>query len=190
MSDTIRLDWDRYALITELACRYHESNHQLGKTHLQKMVYLLQEIWNVDCGYSFEIYTYGPFDAQLLTDLDFCEAIGAVQIQFRRNPYASYDITPGPEETATRRRGADFLSVSGPALDGAIEDFGRLSAKELELRATIVFVDREAKSGGIANRRSELVDTVRRLKPCFTVDHIDAALKDLEAKGHIVSVNA
>ena len=51
MVNTMRLNadisWDRYALIVEIIERFHKANFRLGKTALQKMIYLLQKSFGV-----------------------------------------------------------------------------------------------------------------------------------------------
>lgn len=43
---------------------------QFGKTVLQKLVYLLTTIYVVPTGYEHTLYTYGPFSAELASDVE------------------------------------------------------------------------------------------------------------------------
>ena len=82
MGCTINIPWHRYALIAELTQRLEGKSSQFGKTSLQKMIYLLQELSGVTTNYQFSLYTHGPFTGQLLGDLDLVEALGAVRVQY------------------------------------------------------------------------------------------------------------
>jgi hypothetical protein len=62
-------DWDRYALIVDLAERLHGYG-KLGKKALQKLVYLLQKLEDVPAGYRFRFFTYGLFADDLAFALD------------------------------------------------------------------------------------------------------------------------
>ena len=78
MACSINTPWHRYALVAELTSRLEGKSPWFGKTALQKLVYILQEAFDVDCGYDFQLYTHGPFTSQLLADLDLAESFGAV----------------------------------------------------------------------------------------------------------------
>ena len=49
----------------------------LGRTAIVKLPYLFQELYGVSLGYDFRLYTYGPFDSDVLHDLGSAESLGA-----------------------------------------------------------------------------------------------------------------
>jgi len=104
-----KIPWSRYALLAELMhrCPYH------GSTALQRMVFLLQELYGVALGYRFSLYAHGPVSADLLMDLALVESIGPDAL-----------------------RGKVDAAIYEP-LEKLIADFGFYSTKDLELRATI-----------------------------------------------------
>src|SRR5450759_734982 len=106
VSNVPGVPWDRYALIADLARRLDGISPQFGKTALEKLVYFLQEVYAVDCGYDFELYSYGPYSAQLLSDLDMVKGFGAVAVE---RTSAGYDIKPAAEADAVRARAKEFL---------------------------------------------------------------------------------
>ena len=57
MRDNLQIPWEQYGLIVDLTQRLKDKRPQLGKTALQKLVYLLQHVYNVECGYDFSLYT-------------------------------------------------------------------------------------------------------------------------------------
>jgi uncharacterized protein YwgA len=83
MKTDFEIPYDRYALIAELA---HRSD-SLGRTSLQKKIYLLQTLFYVNLGYDFTLYTYGPFTSEILSDLDVAEAMGAVRVNSVASSY-------------------------------------------------------------------------------------------------------
>jgi len=181
----IDLSWERYGLIAELAFRLKNKRVQFGKTALQKIVYLLQELYNVKCGYDFSLYAYGPFSKELLNDLDLVEALGGVEVQYVISGTGGYHIEPGKKNDWIREKARDFLDAHGSAFDKVIDEFGSLGARELELRATIVYADRSLQRAGQNPSRQEFISLIKQLKPLFGIEAIEEALGDLEKKGFV-----
>ena len=176
MKTTFEIPYQRYALIGEVAQRANSP----GRTALQKYLYLLQSVAGAEPLYDFSIYTYGPFSSQVMADLDVAEAIGVVQIA--RTNYG-YAINPGPEANRIRALAEDFLEPLKGNLDKLFKDFGGFSAKELELRSTIIYVFQELKKTN--HPLTELADTVHEIKPGFTIAHINDAINDLSKLGYV-----
>ncbi|MCG6535766.1 MAG: SocA family protein [Syntrophales bacterium LBB04] len=185
MGCTIDTPWHRYALIAELAQRLQAQSPQFGKTSLQKMIYLLQELKGVPIGYQFCLYTHGPFAAQLLGDLDLVEALGAVKVQYIISGFGGYQISPGNECESIRCKASEFLKENKEAIDEVVNEFGKYSAKELELRSTIVYLDRDVKRSNKNLNQDSFIGLVRKIKPRFNEDTIAKALEELEGKDYV-----
>jgi len=185
--DSLPIPWNRYGIIAELACRLKGASPQFGKTALQKSVYLLQALYGVDCGYDFSLYAYGPFCSDLLGDLDTTGTLGGVQVHALGWGLDGYQIEPGPRSDAIREKAKAFLgdATVQDALARLREDFGHFLAKDLELRSTIVYADRDLGRNGDQPSRDELARTVQQIKPRFSPKSIDAAIAELEGKGFL-----
>ena len=182
----VDVPWNRLGLIAELADRFHGVSPQFGKTALEKMAYFLQELYGIGIGYDFSLYTYGPFTSQLLHDLDFAEALGAVRVECVNSEIGGYTISAAPTASIVMGRAREFLGRQDvqAAITRLVEDFGGYSAKDLELRSTIVYIDRDALRRGCALNRDALADMVRDIKPYFSVGEILGAINELMVKGH------
>ena len=178
------IPWYRYALIAELAQRLETVKIQFGKTKLQKMIYFLQVIYGVDCGYDFELYSYGPFTSQLLGDLDQVEHFGCITVI--SNQWGYYDILPTNKASALRLKDEEFLSNqrTKAALDSLVETYGAMTAKDLELRATIVYVERDVRRKGNPANKTNVSRLVGQIKPKFSILEIDQAVEELNNRGH------
>jgi hypothetical protein len=175
--------WEQYAVIVELAIRMLERGERLGKTALQKYVYLLQTVYGIDCDYDFPLYTYGPFSTSLLGDLDAAEGLQGVTVKYLRD-INGYEILPGPKADVLKSKAREFLEGASPAIDRLLEEFGGFNARELELRATIVFADRDTRrKGGVTE--DEIVRIVHRIKPHFSQAVIRDAVRELAQAGHV-----
>lgn len=171
------IPWERYALVAELARRFEANRITLGKTVLQKIVFLLQRVFGIDCDYAYTLYTYGPYCADVARDLDIVEGFGGVLV--KDNLYGGYEIQPGSANDELRRRGAEFLGQIQDSLDQLIADYGRASAKDLELRSTIIYMANPGRSN------KELIRLVHDVKPHFSTAQIEAAYRELDEKGYL-----
>lgn len=180
----LNFPWKRYALIVALAKAFQRTGVPLGKTALQKLVYFLESVFGVDAGYEFSLYTYGPFCVELLHDLDVAEAIGGVRVDYDAT-LNWYQISPGPRADWIEDRGREFLDNVASAIDEVVSDYGRSTAKELELHATVVFSHRQAQSSGSMPQDEELVDEVHEIKPHFDRHEIFRAVRQLRMLGYL-----
>src|SRR5882672_2364576 len=176
MKTTFEIPYQRYALIGEVAQRAGSP----GRTALQKYLYLLQSVLGSEPLYDFSMYTYGPFSSQVLSDLDIAEAMGAVQVA--RTNYG-YAISPGPEAKRITGLASDFLEPLKSNLDKLFKDFGQFSAKELELRSTIIYASQDLEKAG--RPQTDLSGTVQEIKPGFTRNQIDQAIDELSKLGYV-----
>lgn len=165
--------WDQYGLIAELTLKLKEVSPQFGKTVLQKLVYILQEIYRVPCGYDYILYNYGPYSEVLADDLSFFASMDGVKIDWSRR--WGYEIKEADKTAHFRKKGEEFLSKYASQINEVIEKFGGMNAKELELRSTIIYVSKEEPL-----EEKDLLNRVKEIKPHFSVAEIDSAYKELK----------
>lgn len=187
MSNNLNIPWHRYALIIKLAEELQSTAQKFGKTALQKMVYLFQEIYKVNCGYRFKLYTYGPFTAELLSDLDYIEHIGGVTVTYDDSSNGGYDISPGKEKEYLLSKGRYFINDPEvqEKLPQLIAEFGHFRAVDLELRSTIVYAVRDLQADNSKTNKEEVIQVVQGLKPRFPEDEIRQTVDELLDKGFI-----
>jgi hypothetical protein len=178
MAANFEFHWERYALIAEIVRRFHGANHRLGKTALQKMIFLLQRSFGVDVDYTYTLYTYGPYCADVARDLDIVEGFGGAQVLYDFG-FGGYEIRPGTANEEIRERSGGFLKAIAPQLDTLVSAFGSFNAKELELRSTIIYLAKPRLT------RDELIQQVHDVKPHFTLPTIGNALRELETAEYV-----
>ena len=183
--------WERYALILELTHRVCHLQQQFGKTALQKLIFLLQTVYKIDCDYDFSLYSYGPFDAEILNDLDIVEHWGAVLVKNIKTGIGGYQIllTNNQDIQHTIREKADaFLNDSKTqrALDELIKTYGKMTARDLELRATTVYVAQELETTEESRCTEDgVTELVSEIKPRFPVSEIRSVVQELQSRQHI-----
>src|SRR5687768_15041621 len=103
-----RNNLDKVALIAELVRR---APSQPGRTAMMKLAYFLTTLRKVPLAYDFRLYTSGPFDSDVLDDLRYAEALGAVQGEVIAYPGGrGYQYQPGPRIREITDYAHDFLS--------------------------------------------------------------------------------
>ncbi|MFZ3064744.1 MAG: restriction endonuclease [Nitrospirota bacterium] len=179
----IKIPWFRYAIIAYLAKHIGEKT-QFGKTALQKLIYLLQEAYNVPLGYEFKFYHYGPFSSDLLGDLDYVDYLHGVSVEFEHS-LGWYFIKPGAESEKIIKKGEEFLNTFSKQIDSIIKNFRNYTAGSLELRSTLVYVSKEIEQEGKPCSDDDLLTKTKSLKPGFTDEAIKNAIDELRNKNLI-----
>lgn len=181
------IPWERYGMVAAVVRALHPRSPELGKTVLQKVVYLLQDLARVPVGYRFDFYTYGPYSVELLQDLDLVEGLGGVKIHRVVSLVGGFDIAPGDRADDLIRKASNWLKEQGAddAISRIVGDYGHLSARDLELRATIVYVVRDLELRGTIGDNGRVKEVVENLKPRFGAREIEDAILELDRKGYL-----
>ena len=175
MKDTM---WCKLALLTALVQKAPEQT--LGRTALMKLLFLLTAVRDVPLNYRFRMYTYGPFDSEVLSDVDYAARLDAISIEMERYPNGyGYVIQPGSAAQAVMNRATPFLDAHRQDIEWVIETFEPLPAADLELLSTIVYVNREHRVSSV----DQIVSTVHDIKPRFTSAKIRRETERLQETG-------
>lgn len=160
------LSEERLALIPMLAGK--TPGGRMGRTALMKYMYFLQTLRELPLGYRFTLYSYGPFDSDVLADLGTAEDIGAVESEAISYPGGyGYAIKPGPKAEWLQDRASRFLSKHKADTSWVTEKFGSYTSAQLELVSTIIYVDREAARCREKIKLQNLAQRVQEVKPHF-----------------------
>ncbi|MFZ1009828.1 MAG: hypothetical protein WAN65_23525, partial [Candidatus Sulfotelmatobacter sp.] len=122
----------------------HAPAGHIGRTALMKYMYFLQVVRGVPLGYSFSMYSYGPFDSEVLADLSSAEMLKIVDVtpvEFAGG--YGYRIRSGSRSESAKLNAEHLLTNHSKDIDWLFTVFGNLNSAELELTSTIVYVDRE-----------------------------------------------
>lgn len=174
--------WDRVGLISKLTKELAFAETQFGKTAIMKYLYILQEVFKVPLGYKFSLYTYGPYCSDVLSDLDYTEAIDGVQVYSVDMGASGYSIEPTGKTDEYINKSYKFLSKNEESINKVIELFGGMSARDLELRSTIIYLYKTYLRNEWEVDREEIISDVRELKPYFSRIEIQEAYDVLKHK--------
>jgi hypothetical protein len=171
----------RITLIAYLA--EHSSAKWIGRTALMKYCYFLQALRAVPLGYNFSLYSYGPFDSAVLSDLGDAEALGVIEETPLLTGYGySYKIQNVVSDDDLNELAGSFLEAHKADIDWVMQQFGNQSASDLELDSTIIYINREASESGGQSSEDHLVQQVRDVKPHFAEKKIRKHLLALKEK--------
>jgi len=173
----------KFAIIASLVKEIN-GRWTLGRTAIQKYLYLLQEVYGFDIGYEFKFYTYGPFSSEILANIDILAQIGAVKVD--SVVYSSgahgYKVTPDNLIDTIIENEPNYKD--NDKLKDIISKFISSSAEDLELDATIVWVDRDLSSKAESSFK-QIEDLVKQLKPKFDDSKIKEHIEKLRGYGFL-----
>lgn len=168
----------RQACLAELVLKH---GGVIGRTMLMKLAYFLQTLKGVPLGYRFRLYNYGPYDGQVLDDLEIAQGRGLIDAQaYSFATGYGYALRPG----RTSRDLSEKIAPHGRAIDQVLAEFGNCSAADIEIIGTIVFVDRAAQEKLSAK---ELLNRVRAVKAHIDPNRIEAEIRSLVRKGLLIA---
>jgi uncharacterized protein YwgA len=136
-----------------------------GMTIFQKIIYLLQELYNVPLRYEFDLHHHGPYSDDLARDIQDTAIAGGVTMEAVAWPgYNGYLITPGPKfDEVVRKSYWDIL-------DAAMIDCKDFNRRDLEIISTIVFIEKNTEDN------SKTISMMENVRPNFTRQEICNAL--------------
>jgi uncharacterized protein len=167
----------RIALVADLIGRAPAG---FGRTALMKCLYFLQTVRRVPLGYHFRLYTYGPFDSDVLSDLSFAERLGLVESKLSQfSGGYRYELQGGMAPKRVFEGACDFLNRYEEDIDWVTRVFGGRSARDLENASTLVFIDRSVAEKGDRIALSELARKVHDVKPHLALSLIEEEARSL-----------
>ena len=129
------------------------------------------------------MYTYGPFDSEVLSDVDYAARLDALSVEMERhvNGYA-YLIRPGKAIDGIMYREKQFLDRYGREIQWTIDNFAASSAGPLEMLSTIIYVNSKLE----VSSNDDLSRVVKEMKPRFSEETIRASVDELQEMGVLV----
>jgi hypothetical protein len=159
----------------------------IGRTALMKYCYFLQTLRAVPLGYNFSLYSYGPFDSAVLSDLGEAETLGLIEETSMPTGYG-YKIKNCLSDEDLQELAGQFLDAHRADVDWVITGFGAASTQDLELDSTIIYVDREASEAGTRHSIGELTRRVGEVKPRFNRNVIRKHVEALREKDLLLAI--
>lgn len=162
----------------------------LGRTALMKLCYFLQTIQSVPLEYHFTLYSYGPFDPAVLSDLATAEALDGVSsriVQYQGG--YGYEIEPTGRSGSVIDLAAEFVEQYRSRIDWVVAEFGGSRRADLEVLSTAIYVDRESAEANEILTEENLICKVHEIKRNYTENFVAENVRRLSDMGLLQAIN-
>lgn len=143
------------AVLARLVDRLRENKSWTGETHLQKGVFVLQELLRVPLGFDFMLYKHGPFSFDLRDELSTLRADYILDLEVQSPPYGPKFRTTDSGREIQRRHPKTLGQYDGQ-IDFVAKVLGSNGVAELERLATALYVTLEDGEAPVAERARRL----------------------------------
>jgi len=160
-----------------------EQYPSLGKTAIMKILYILQQVKKMELNYDFSIYTYGPYSAGVIEDIDDLIKATLIDVHaYEYNNYVGYNLN-------LTERGESKISglpIGDKKIIKEVVSFvNKKPAKTMELLSTIIFIENQYAKNNWKHDQKDIVEKVREIKPHFKKQTISRTYKILLEKKYI-----
>lgn len=163
--------FERLGLLAELA-----RQARLGRTALMKILFFLQESRGVPLNYQFSLYSYGPFDSDVLADISSAERLNVLKSTTIYYPSGiGYEYSRGSGADSLEDLAEDFVTAHKKDIKWALDHFSHKNAAELELLSTILYIAKYQNPRTV----DKLIEQVELVKPHFSQDQIRSGFNEL-----------
>jgi hypothetical protein len=167
----------RCALVVELATRLRSRGSWCGETHLQKALFILQDLSKSNFGYKFVIYKHGPYSFELDSELTAMRAANVLEYQF---PREGYGPSIAPTSFGERVLKVNEKNIQGyfPIISFLSEWFAASDVRHLEKVATAYYITKK-------NPRDPAIERAKKLnalKPHVDIQAAEDAIRIVDEK--------
>ncbi len=151
---------------------------KVGKTFIQKGVYLLQEGLGENLGYDYKLHRYGPYSEELDRDIDNLKNYGLIEVEQNQKGHG-FRITTTDKGRSLLKENFSHYTVNDDKLRKISSLIGTEPVRKMELIGTVLYFSKKSKDV------SEIKRLVNTVKPHFSDSEIEEAVRVLGEKGII-----
>lgn len=153
-------------IINDVISYYTFQNKPIGKTQLQKLVYLLKEFQGIELPYTYQMYHYGPYSFDLNQDLNFQAFLGEIDLKTSLSN-CGYEITTRNDNISINSDIIDRLKEIESKIANIFDETENpIKISFLEMVTTFYFISKNY------NVDEELINQFIKLKPKFNKDQV------------------
>jgi len=164
-------------MIVDLLKKMRAQGSWCGETHIQKAMYISQDLAKVNFGYKFVMYKHGPFSFDLKDELSAMRASGIIEFAFTHKGYGpSIRVTTFGERIYTVNR--ENIENCNLVNDFVATWLASSDVRSLERIATAYYVTKKNPRDPVIERAKKL----NSLKPHVDLVAAEEAIKIIEQK--------
>ena len=148
----------------------------MGKTFIQKSIYLLQEGLKENLDYDYKLHFYGPFSQELADDINTLEDLGLINVDYNPDGYG-YEIKITNEGISFLNKFQSRYGVEENKLEKVLDLISGELVRGMELLGTVLYFVK------LTDNEDELKKLVNMIKPHFYDEEINRALQKLRDEG-------
>jgi hypothetical protein len=167
----------RCALVIDLLKQLHKNGSWCGETHVQKAMYISQDLAKATFGYKFIMYRHGPFSFDLKEELSAMRASNIIEFVFPQKEYGpSIRVTNfGDRVYDTNRENIEAYHKFNAFV---AKWFSGSDVRNLEKIATAYFITKRNPRAPVAERAKQ----IHGLKPHVDLLAAEEAVKTVDQK--------
>jgi uncharacterized protein YwgA len=176
-------NYQRYSIILRVIDKLRIKESWCGETHIQKAIYFLQEVTEVNTGYDFILYKHGPYSFDLSDELRSMRADKYLDLE-PTPPYGGC-FTAEKRGTYLKENYMDHINQFENQIDFVADTIGNLRVVDLEKLSTALYITKEKQNLSVQARANYM----NRLKPHISIgeardfiQRIGAILNRVEAE--------
>ena len=167
----------RCALVVDLAKRLRLRGSWCGETHLQKALFILQDLSKSNFGYKFVIYKHGPYSFELNSELTAMRAANILEFQFPKEGYGP-SIAPTSFGERIYNTNEQNIREYFPTIIFLSDWFAASDVRYLEKIATAYYVTKNNPRVPAVERAIKL----HALKPHIDIQAAEEAVRIVDEK--------
>ena len=152
---------------------------EVGKTFLQKAIYILQDWLDLDLGYDYKLHLYGPYSEDLSEDIDILSDLGLIDIDHNATGYG-FNIAVSKKGAEFLLKNLDIYMIDAGKLDKVISSLGTSDVKNMELLSTILYLAK------MTADKEQTFHLMQVIKPQFNSDEIGHKIEELQRQDILV----
>lgn len=168
-------DKSKQALVTYVV-NFVADEKPIGKKALQKFVHILGDVANLETGFTFSIYTYGPFSRSLAAEIDTLDSLKAISVLYD-DSNGSFEISPGENSQLVIDSGSEIIGQYKESMDHILASLKGKTAWDLELYSTLTFLVKHVEN---MNADEQVVDKLLSLKPKYSREKVLNTLAEVK----------
>jgi hypothetical protein len=178
----------RNAILSNLARNMRQRGSWCGETHLQKALYLLQDLAGVSTDMDFILYKHGPFSFDLRDTIAAMRADELFELKIQPQPYGA-KLIPMENATYLEAKFPNTLGKYQEQIEFVADEVADKGVSELERLATALFLARRELVGASADDRAKRLCQVKPHIPyqlaLEATEEIDRLLTQAKNRGFV-----